>query len=236
MYSRIVDGETYTFGVSGKLIRNTLVMYDRQTDSLWSQLLGRAVEGPLAGKELEFVPAVHTTWADWKARHPDTIALVKGYSGGRDRYSGYYESGSAGVLGRRHQDDRLYVKEFVVGVALEGEDGLHAVAFPFSVLNQEPVVNAAVGPTPVLVIFDPQSGAAVVYRRALGDQTYMFHPRDGDTMVDAETGSVWDRWSGEAIAGPLAGETLARIKSTAAFWFGWKDWYPATAIYQGEES
>ena len=236
MYSRIVDEETYTFGVSGKLIRNTLVMYDRQTDSLWSQLLGEAVEGPLAGKELEFVPSVHTTWAEWKSRHPDTVALVKGYRGNRDSYSGYYESGRAGVLGREQQDDRLYVKEFVVGVALENDDGTAAVAFPFSVLNREPVVNATVARTPVLVVFNPESGAAAVYRRTLGDQTLAFRPSDDDTIVDAETGSVWDRWSGEAVSGPLAGEILARVKSTAAFWFGWKDWYPDTDVYQGNSS
>ncbi len=61
MYSRIIDGEEYTFGVSGKLIRNVLVMYDRQTDTLWSQLLGEAVEGPLVGTKLEFLPAFQTT-------------------------------------------------------------------------------------------------------------------------------------------------------------------------------
>jgi len=236
VYSRVVDGQTYTFGVSGKLIRNTLVMYDRQTDSLWSQLLGKAVAGPLTGKELEFVAAVHTTWADWKARHPDTVALVKGYSGGRDQYSGYYESGRAGVLGRRHQDDRLYVKEFVVGVALENEGRSAAVAFPFSVLNREPVLNARVGQTPVLVVFNPETGAAAVYRRAIGDESYTFRRHETNTLVDAQTGSVWDRWSGEAIAGPLAGETLERIKSTAAFWFGWKDWYPNTDVYQAQSS
>ncbi|MBI3286672.1 MAG: DUF3179 domain-containing protein, partial [Chloroflexi bacterium] len=35
MYARRIGGEEYTFGVSGKLIMNTLVMYDRQTGSLW---------------------------------------------------------------------------------------------------------------------------------------------------------------------------------------------------------
>ena len=236
MYSRIVDGETHTFGVSGKLIRNTLVMYDRQTNSLWSQLLGEAVEGPLAGKELEFVPSIHTTWAEWKSRHPDTVALEKGYSGGRDSYSGYYESGRAGVLGREQQDDRLYVKEFVVGVALEIDSRAAAVAFPFSVLNREPVVNATVAQTPVLVVFNPETGAAAVYRRTVDDETLSFQPQDGDTIVDAETGTVWDAWRGEAISGPLTGQTLTRVKSTAAFWFGWKDWYPDTDVYQGESS
>ena len=49
MYSREIDGQEFTFGVSGKLIMNVLVMYDRQTESLWAQLLGEAVEGDTAG-------------------------------------------------------------------------------------------------------------------------------------------------------------------------------------------
>ncbi len=127
MYSREVNGQVLEFGVSGKLMMNVLVMYDRQTDSLWSQLLGKAIEGPLEGTELEFVPSKHTTWADWRREHPDTLALVKGYSGYRDPYAGYYRSGRAGVLGEINRDPRLSTKQFIIGVAL-GED---AVAYPY---------------------------------------------------------------------------------------------------------
>ena len=67
----MIDNEEYTFGVSGKLIMNVLVMYDRQTDSLWSQLIGEAVDGPLKGTVLEFLPAWQTTWAEWKASGRD---------------------------------------------------------------------------------------------------------------------------------------------------------------------
>ena len=49
MYSRIVNCKEHTFGVSGKLIMNALVMYDHQTDSLWSQFLGEAVQGASGG-------------------------------------------------------------------------------------------------------------------------------------------------------------------------------------------
>ena len=107
MYSRIIDGEEYSFGVSGKLIRNVLVMYDRQTDSLWSQLLGEAVEGPLIGTKLEFLPAFQTTWSKWKEQHPDSLALKKGYYGNRDPYSRYYASGQTGVIGTTNNDQRL---------------------------------------------------------------------------------------------------------------------------------
>ena len=226
MYSREIDGELYTFGVSGKLIRNTLVMYDRQTNSLWGQILGRAIEGPLTGAELVFVPAVHTTWAEWRAQHPDTVALVKGYSGNYDSYSGYYSSSSAGVIGETFRDERLYTKEFVIGVAGETE----AVAYPFSALNAEPVLNDMVGAQPVLVVFSPASGAGIVFDRIVAGDTLTFSG-DSRSITDAETGSTWDATTGLALAGPLAGAQLARIKSTAVFWFGWKDWYPDTRVY-----
>lgn len=226
MYSREIDGELYTFGVSGKLIRNTLVMYDRQTNSLWGQILGKAIEGPLTGAELEFVPAIHTTWAEWRAQHPDTVALVKGYSGNYDSYSGYYSSSSAGVIGETFRDERLYTKEYVIGVAGDTE----AVAYPFSVLNQEPVLNDHIGDQNVLVVFSTASGAGIVYDRTVAGEPHTFSG-DSISIVDAETGTRWDATTGMALEGPLVGQRLSRVKSTAVFWFGWKDWYPDTRVY-----
>ena len=51
-----------TFGVSGKLIMNGLVMYDRETGTLWSQVIGQGVDGELKGVELTTIPALQTTW------------------------------------------------------------------------------------------------------------------------------------------------------------------------------
>ena len=227
MYSREVDGEVLDFGVSGKLIRNTLVMYDRQTESLWSQLLGEAVDGPLEGTVLIYVPAVHIRWQEWRELHPDTLALVKGYQGARDSYASYYNSSQTGVIGERYQDDRLYAKEFVVGVALDGA----AVAYPFGALSAQSTINDQVGETPVVVLFAAGSGASVVYDRRIEGNTLNFSETVDGALVDAESGTLWDRWSGEALAGPLVGSRLEPVKSTAAFWFGWKDWYPDSAIY-----
>ena len=231
MYSRLIDGAEYTFGVSGKLIMNVLVMYDRQTDSLWSQLIGEAVDGPLKGTKLEFVPSWQTTWSDWKTQYPDTLALDKGFGGSRDPYTSYYNSSSSGVIGQSTIDDRLYVKEFVVGV----EQGGEAVAYPFGVLNEIPVVNDQVGDQPVLVVFNADTGTGVVFDRQVNGQTLTFSLAEGRTLTDEETGTLWDGLTGLALEGPLAGETLTRLKSTASFWFGWKDWYPDTRVYAIEE-
>lgn len=227
MYSRIIEGEELTFGVSGKLIMNVLVMYDRQTESLWSQLLGEAVEGEYLGTRLDFLPSWQTTWEDWKSTHPDTLALQKGYSFSNDPYEGYFGSAQTGVIGQTVIDDRLYVKEFVIGVEKNDE----AVAYPFSILNEEPIVNDHVGGSPILVVFNSTTGTGVVFERIADDQVLNFEIVDNFTLMDVETGSTWDGLTGESFAGPLSGNTLSRIKSTASFWFGWKDFYPHTRIF-----
>ena len=228
MYAREINGEEFTFGVSGKLIRNVLVMYDRQTESYWSQLLGEAVAGEMEGARLDFVPSWMMTWSEWQAQHPNTVALDKGgRRGGRDSYESYYDSGSAGVIGETFQDDRLYTKEFVVGVEVDGE----AVAYPFSRLNEEPAVNDTIADRPVLVIFDKESAASGVYERVVNGQALTFTAVSPQTLTDAETDTTWDAFSGTAVAGPLAGEQLTRRKSTVSFWFGWKDFYPETRVY-----
>lgn len=227
MYSRQINGQVYEFGVSGKLVMNVLVMYDRQSESLWSQLLGRAIQGPLTGTELEYFPSWQTTWQDWRTRYPDTLALVKGYVGQRDPYLSYYGDLRAGVIGETVEDDRLNTKQFVVGVAI----GDQAVAFPFSVLNEQPLVNYQVGEVPILVVFDEENASGVVFDRRVDGLALEFEIADGGMMRDTLTGSLWDGLTGEAIDGDYAGSHLERVKSTSSFWFGWKDFYPDTEVY-----
>ena len=233
MYSRIIDGQEFTFGVSGKLIRNVLVMYDRQTNSFWSQLLGEAVQGEMLGTKLEFLPAFQTTWEDWKASHPDTVALEKGYFGDYDPYLNYYEFDYAGVVSPNRVDNRMNQKEFVIGVEHFGS----TVAFPFSVMSLEPIVNYHVGDTPILAVFNAETATGVAYERTLPDGRILnFEVKEGMTLVDLETGSTWNGIGGEAISGPLAGEALARVKSTLSFWFGWFDFHPDTDVYGTPEA
>ena len=95
-----------TFGVSGKLIMNTLVMYDHQTESLWAQSLYKGVEGPLAGVDLELIPATQTRWDRWLEAHPDTLVLDKqnSYQYERDPYQRYYSTAAEGIYGQTNID------------------------------------------------------------------------------------------------------------------------------------
>jgi hypothetical protein len=87
VYDPVINGERVLFGVSGLLYQRNLLMYDRRTSSLWSQLGMQAVAGPLAGSSLPILPVEHTTWEDWRGRYPDTTVLSfqTGYSRDYDR-------------------------------------------------------------------------------------------------------------------------------------------------------
>ena len=232
VFARNVESRTLTFGVSGKLIMNALVMYDHQTETLWSQFLSEAVEGDLQGTKLKLLPALQTDWATWVELHPDTLALDKGGRFTRDPYQGYYAVEDAGVLGETRQDDRLYVKEFIIGLERDGM----ARAYPFSVLNDVPIVNDTFGDDPILIVFDAESGGGAIFDRNLEQGTLTFDLKEGSSedsllMVDRETETVWEALTGEAIEGPLLGSTLEQVPTTLSFWFGWKDFYPDTEVY-----
>ena len=232
MYARNLGEETLTFGVSGKLIMNALVMYDHQTRSLWSQFLGRAVDGSHEGTELELIPALMTDWSTWVSLHPDTRALDKGSPGSYDPYVSYYQSGDAGILGETVRDDRLSTKEFVVGVEQDGE----ARAYPYRSLSETPVVNDTFRDTPILVVFDAESGTSAVFRREIEDEVYTFEIAEAEEggpllIVDRDTGTRWVALTGTAAEGPLADTVLEPFPSHLTFWFPWKDFHPHTEVY-----
>lgn len=77
MYSRTLGDRELSFGVSGKLWHGILVMYDRNTRSLWTQIDGRSIQGNLTGAKLEHRESTFTTWAQWRGAHPDTLVLAK---------------------------------------------------------------------------------------------------------------------------------------------------------------
>jgi hypothetical protein len=64
-FSRRVGDQVLTFEVrDGQLV-------DQETGTTWN-VLGMAVEGPLAGQELPGVAALDSFWFDWAAFHPET--------------------------------------------------------------------------------------------------------------------------------------------------------------------
>jgi uncharacterized protein DUF3179 len=242
VYAREINGHTLTFGVSGKLMANGLIMDDDQTDSLWSQMAGQAVTGSLQGAMLPMVPATHTTWKTWKQLYPETLVLDPSRSPYRrdytmDPYESYYASPDTGVIARQRDDQRLPPKALVLGLRLDGV----VKAYPFPNLGQESVINDLVANLPVVVTFQKRTSTGLMFNRRVGARVLTFvSARSGDgepltmRMRDEQTGSLWSGLTGMVHEGALAGAQLTPVPTTYAFWFAWKDYYPKTSIYGAE--
>ena len=232
VYDRTVEGVLLEFGVSGKLIMNDLVMYDRQSDSLWQQILGEGLTGRYKGTRLTPVAATQTTWAQWRTAHPETLVLDKKGGYGGDSYSGYYNDSSSGVLGGFESNDLLPAKAFVLGLVIEDEPK----AYPFRELATAPLIHDTIAGRGIVIAYDERSGTAVVFDRRLDGDLLTFEFvrfADGDLLMrDTETGSLWSGLSGAAIEGPLSGTALRQVPSFYSFWFAWSDFYVNTDVYE----
>jgi hypothetical protein len=122
-YERTLQGETVEFGTSGKLYNSNLVMYDRKTDSYWTQIDGLAVVGPLTGTELKAISIDTVAWRDWKAAHPDSEVLSQQTGESRpygvDPYGSYYED-SFLFFPVDAEDDSVHPKTVIFGIEVNG--------------------------------------------------------------------------------------------------------------------
>ena len=224
-----IEGEPATFGVSGKLWRDSLVMYDRTSFSLWSQVQGSAVAGPREGDRLDELPSVVMTWAAWKALHPDSLVLVKPPLDDAP-YAPYYRNDHrVGLFWSRNRDKRLGAKDLVFGIA--GDDG--QVAIPLAAIQERFVVNVVTLDGPA-VFFSPVGEQTVAaYSRVVDGRSLTFEaagPDDSGEVHDLETGSRWAWDRGLGLEGPLEGHRLEPLAGTLAFWAIWARHYPETRI------
>lgn len=169
-------------------------MYDRETQSLWVHVTGRAETGVRKGWKLTFMPSSMTTWAAWKAAHPDSTVLP-GHR--REGFMGTY-------TGLRSPS----------GIGLAVRVAFAAKLYPFEKLAKQPVVNDRFMEEDIVVVYSKAAGTASAWRRTLGDQVLTFDSNIQDAanesflIKDVQTGSLWAGLRGEAVSGPLKGQRL----------------------------
>lgn len=245
-FERRVDGRLLEFGTSGALYQSALVMYDRQTETLWTHFDGRAVVGTLIGAQLEFIPVSTVAWDDVRRAHPDAQVLTRdtGYnrSYGRNPYVGYDQldkplTGSfSGDV-----DARAKAMTRVVGVHVDGD----SLAVPTDVLSSAGVVDAELDGARI-TLWHVSGTASPLHRRSVTEgedvgATGVFIPvhngrqlrfhREDDRFIDAQTHSSWNIL-GEAVDGPLTGERLEAVPHVDTFWFAWSTYRPGTALVE----
>jgi len=188
-----VDEQDYTFGVSGLLYNSDVLLYDRQTQSLWSQIYNRAISGPASGKKLEMLPTTFLSWGKWKEQHPNTLILTTdtGYRVDYEQkaYVGY-EASPKLFFPVANESRRLKKKERILGVSI---DGKHK-AYPLDILGkmEQPAFQDSVGGQQLWIEFDKaaetvritdEEGKEIPTVSLYWFAWYAFHP-DTDVLED----------------------------------------------------
>ncbi len=240
VFDRRVGGDTLRFGVSGLLRNSDLIMWDDLTQSLWQQLTGEGIVGTFTGTLLDIVPSQLVGYAAFKAQFPGGEVLsTQGRFYGSNPYVNY-DSSPRPFLFMGAPDGRLMATERVLGATI----GDISVAYPFSALAQEVVINDRLAERDVVAIWQPGAlsaldaasidqsrdvGMAALFDRQVDGRALTFQVENGH-IVDAETGSAWNIF-GSATAGDLAGTQLGAINAFPHFWFAWAAFYPDTLLY-----
>jgi len=227
LFSRVLDGKVLSFGNTGSLYESTLLMYDRETESFWGQVGGRAIEGKLKGKRLEMLPSTTTRWKDWINLYPDTLVLSPDTG-----YRRNYESNPYLTYDRVKDslppfpislvDKRLEPKELIVGVVFNDEKK----AYPINKLGWK-IINDKVGNENIVVITRPKL-TSIFFSELEGD--ILEFEFVNKTIIDKNTKSEWN-FLGQAVNGSLQGKKLKAAPIVYAFWFGWVVEYPDTLLY-----
>lgn len=245
-FDRRAAGRVLDFGTSGLLYQSDLVMYDRQTQSLWTQFTGKSVAGVLTGTTLRIYSVPIVSWSDWRAGHPHGWVLSRDTGFGRDYgvnpYPGYDDVHQQPFLFKGPSDGRFPPMTRVIGVRDNGA----ALAVPLDVMRQRHVLQLSIAGRPIVVwekdgtasALDAASiaagrdiGATGVFDARVDGRLLRFTVRGAD-FVDAETGSTWNVL-GTAVAGPLQGRMLTPVQHVDTFWFAWAAFLPATQVIRG---
>ncbi len=131
VYNAEIDGKAYEFGVSGLLYNSDVLLFDRETETLWSQILSKAVSGKLVNTELEIIQSSHTSWKAWKKKYPNSKVLSRetGYSRDYNRSPyGNYDKEVMTFFPIEFKSKRYHPKERVLGITLNGKQKVYPFA------------------------------------------------------------------------------------------------------------
>jgi len=238
----LADGTVLDFGTSGSLYNSSLVMYDRQTETLWTHFDGLAVVGHLTGAQLNLIPMTTVAWEDFVSEYPDALVLSRttGYSRdyGANPYPGYDDPDEDPFLFDGRVDDRLRPKDRVA-VARLGDD---SVTVEWDEITAARVHVTTVNGVRIAFVHAPGAvsaleghnvrggrdvGAVAVYE--LGEAGEGMRATNEAGFFESSDGTRWNIF-GEAVSGPAAGERLMPVEHLDTFWFAIAAFDPDTRL------
>ena len=231
-WDRVVDGKETTFGVSGLLYNTNIIPYDRETDSNWSQLLLKSVNGELKGAKAKTYNLLETTWKTWKQMYPSTkvVTTKTGYNRNYGRYPyGNYKTSDNLIFPVSNNDPRLKPKERVLGVILNER----AKVYKFFKGNTDNTVTGDVFEgQKLIVVKNAEANFIVAFKRELADETELIFEavqNEFPVVLKDNEGTKWDVF-GRGISGPRQGEHLETVPQMMGYWFSFAAFYPDVEI------
>ncbi|MDB4583093.1 DUF3179 domain-containing protein [Draconibacterium sp.] len=231
-WDRVFGDKKTTFGVSGLLYNSNIIPYDRATDSNWSQLLLKSVNGNLKGIRPIIHNLVETSWKTWKTIYPSSkvLSLNTGYNRSYQHYPyGSYKTDGSLLFPVSNSDPRLQAKERVLTVFVNEK----AKAFRFNKLgaNNNLIVNEFNGRN-LVVAGNKTANLMVAFDSKLPDGTkleFQLIENQLPALLSDNEGNTWDVF-GRAIEGPRKGQKLFPVDQMMGYWFAFAAFYPEIAI------
>ncbi len=234
------DGSIVEFGTSGKLYNSNLVMYDRKSNSLWSQALGEGIVGDYSGVKLERIPFDIAFWKEWKKLYHESKVLtrdtgtVRPY--GADPYGDYYTNDLI-LFPVANDDKRLGLKEIIIGL----EDKSQYKAYKLQDIETDKVINDVIGDDKKIALVSLEPFMVRVFDRVIDSDNNdegnknividLFYNQTNNTLIDKVTNSELN-FEGKFIKGQLQDIQLKQLPMDQGFWFEWVAFHPETEVYQ----
>ncbi len=232
-WDRMVNNSKTIFGVSGLLYNSNIIPYDRATDSNWSQLLLKSVQGQHAGTPAKTYNLLETTWKTWKDLFPSTTVISTNTK--HNRNYGRYPYGSYKTDGRlifpvNNIDDRIHQKERVLAVINEG----NARVYRFENFGKGiSIVMDEFAGNQLVIAGSNGLNLMVAFNRKLANDTFLeFEPVHNElpVILKDNEGTRWDVF-GKGVEGPRAGQQLEQVIQMIGYWFSFAAFYPDVSIY-----
>lgn len=223
-WDRTIDGEKTSFGVSGLLFNSNIMPYDRETESIWSQMKMECVNGKLYQHKPVMYPVLETTWKTWKKCFPDAPVLSTntGYSRGYGEYPyGSYREDMDIYFSTENDDPKIHPKERLYGIT----DGKNAVCYRFRDFEKGiQLVSDAVNGKSILVAGSADADFIVAFEIANpGD--YIPLQNHLPAIIADKNGNEYDLF-GNCMQGDKTGTHLQPVNGFIAYWFSWIAFYP----------
>ena len=227
-----MDGRVLHFHLAG-INNQNFIMRDEETGTWWQQVSGKAIHGPLQGRQLKQVFHDEISFAIWKGESPQGRVLkpVEQIAAANEYEAADWETrvGRMRTVAGTDVDKRLAPRTLVLGIELGGK----SVAYPLTAVQKQSPIMDTIGPVPIMLLLGEDQRSVRVFERTVdGRRLEFFQKKDtGLELIDAETGSTWN-FEGKAITGPLAGRQLKKVFVLEDFWFDWRIYHPDTTIYE----